>query len=117
MINGGGAGDNVNGGAGNDSINVGTSDDRVRLDAAFGTDGVTGFDHASTGAGQDQDKLDVGWLGITAATFSGRVTIAAAAGGVLVTITNGTAEEGRVTVTGSGVNTTTFRQADFVLAP
>ena len=89
------------------------------VEAAFGTDNVTGFDHASTAAAsnEDQDKLDLRSLGINAASFGARVTISPAAGGVLVAITNGTTEAGRVTVTGAGVNSTTFTQADFVLAP
>jgi hypothetical protein len=94
----------MNGGAGNDTfIFIGT----------FGNDDITGFDANPAGG---QDLLNISALGVTAANFNTRVTIAAAGGGrTLVTIRNAAnVIVGTIRLNGGPAN---YNATDFILAP
>ncbi len=73
----------ITGGAGNDTLTGGAGTDSFMFQVGFGHDIITDFDANPTGG---QDRLDISALGITAATFGGSVTIAAAGSDTLVTI-------------------------------
>jgi Ca2+-binding RTX toxin-like protein len=110
-LNGGNGVDIIEGGGGNDSMNGGAGNDFFRfLTGGFGADTITGFDAAPGGGGQD--LLDVRGLGITAANFAARVTIANAGGGnTLITIT------GQGTIRLAGVASNTVNSTDFLVGP
>jgi Ca2+-binding RTX toxin-like protein len=114
-IDGGNQNDTMNGGPGNDTINVGSGNDTVVFDPTFGNEVILSFD-GNGGAGA-QDFFNISALGVTAANFNTRVTIAAtaspAAGSTL--ITNGA---GAVTgtITTSAIAPVNITAADFILA-
>ena len=68
---------------GNDTLTGGAGNDFFAFQLGFGHDIITDFDANPTGG---QDHLDISALGITAATFAGSVTVAAAGSDTLVTI-------------------------------
>jgi Ca2+-binding RTX toxin-like protein len=107
-LTGGGANDRLVGGAGNDSLIGGAGDDLLVFGSGFGNDTVTGFD-ASPDAVGAQDRLDISGLGITAATFTGLVTITAQGADTLITI-------GAETILLTGVTPAQVNAGDFVLA-
>ncbi|WP_210207834.1 peroxidase family protein [Bosea caraganae] len=75
-LNGGDGNDIVIGGAGDDTITVSGGNDTLRYTSAgFGADIVNGFDSVG-GSIASQDMIDLSALGITAANFANRVTIA-----------------------------------------
>jgi Ca2+-binding RTX toxin-like protein len=117
-IDGGLANDTMNGGPGNDTVSVSAGNDTVVFDPTFGNDVILGFD--GNGGLNQQDFFNISALGVTAANFNARVTIAAtatpAAGSTLITIRNGA---GAVTgtITTSGISPVNITAADFILAP
>ena len=96
------------GGGGNDVMNGGAGNDTFVFAAGFGNDVITGFDANPTGG---QDLLDIGALGITAASFATDVIIADLGNDTLVTI--GTDSILLLGVNGVGANAIT--QLDFIL--
>ncbi len=72
-LNGGGGSDMLIGGAGNDVMIGGAGDDTFIFARGFGNDVITDFDANPVGG---RDWLDVSALGITAASFGSRVSIA-----------------------------------------
>jgi Ca2+-binding RTX toxin-like protein len=89
-------------------MNGGTDNDTFVFAAGFGNDVITGFDANPTGG---QDLLDIGALGITAASFATDVIIADLGNDTLVTI--GTDSILLLGVNGVGANAIT--QLDFIL--
>jgi Ca2+-binding RTX toxin-like protein len=73
----------ITAGTGNDTLTGGAGNDFFAFQLGFGHDIITDFDANPTGG---QDHLDISALGITAATFAGSVTVAAAGSDTLVTI-------------------------------
>ncbi|MEZ0172253.1 peroxidase family protein [Microvirga sp. TS319] len=116
-LDGGSGDDTIIGGAGNDTINLGGGGNDVIAYTApgFGADVINTFDANAQGG---QDRIDLSTLGITAATFTARVGIAAVGGtnNTLLTIrdANG-AEIGTIRL--NGVAPSAIDQSDFVLAP
>jgi Ca2+-binding RTX toxin-like protein len=108
-LNGGTGVDTIEGGADNDSMSGGAGNDFFRfLTGGFGADIINDFDADPVGG---QDLLDVRALGITAANFAARVTIAkAAGGGALVTI----AGQGSIRI--AGVTAANLTVSDFLVA-
>ncbi|HEV7257266.1 MAG TPA: peroxidase family protein [Bosea sp. (in: a-proteobacteria)] len=119
-LNGGDDNDTIIGGAGNDTIDVGGGFNTVVYNATgFGSDVVNSFDANAANGGQD--RIDLSGLGITAATFASRVTLANVAGNaVLATVLNadgslaGTIRINAASVTNGNNNQVTV--ADFILA-
>jgi Ca2+-binding RTX toxin-like protein len=114
-LNGGGASDVLIGGAGNDTLIVSTGNDTIRIvgNVAFGNDIVTGFD-ANGGVGA-QDLIELNGLGVTAADFATRVTIAADGADTLVSIfANDLSTLGTLRI--SGVAVANVNQDDFLLS-
>jgi Ca2+-binding RTX toxin-like protein len=118
----GGDADTIIGGVGNDTIEVGSGNDIIRYTAAdFGADTINNFDSVG-GSAATQDLIDLSALGVTAANFATRVTIADIEdGGVddtLITVrdaagaTLGTIRLEEVEATGANGVTA----ADFILA-
>ncbi|NMY16249.1 heme peroxidase [Pseudomonas sp. WS 5019] len=110
ILNGGVGNDRVTGGAGNDTMTGGTGNDIFVFGPNFGNDRITDFDANPAGG---QDLLNIAALGITAATFAARVSIADAGADTLVTV-NG-ADGGTITLVGV-TNHTTVTVADFQLS-
>ncbi|WP_210168345.1 peroxidase family protein, partial [Devosia sp. Root685] len=111
-LNGGLGNDSVTGGEGDDTIIVSDGNDTLRYTAnGFGADTVTGFDADATGG---QDLVDLSGMGITAANFATRVTIADVTGpnAALITVDGGTGGTIRL----NGVTAASLTQTDFVLA-
>jgi Ca2+-binding RTX toxin-like protein len=123
VLNGGAAADTINGQAGNDDITGGAGNDTLsggggfnvfRFEAGFGNDTVNSFDENPANGGQD--TLNLSALGVTAANFATRVTIAAAAGNTLVTVRNAAATvAGTITLT--NVLPANVTVADFTFTP
>ncbi|HWV22207.1 MAG TPA: peroxidase family protein [Devosia sp.] len=110
-LNGGFGNDTVIGGEGDDTITVSDGNDTLRYSAnGFGADTVTGFDADAAGG---QDLIDLSGMGITAANFAARVTIADVTGpnAALITVDGGTGGTIRL----NGVAAASLSQADFVL--
>ncbi|MDH1282262.1 hypothetical protein N5C56_16365 [Pseudomonas chengduensis] len=110
ILDGGVSNDRVTGGASNDTMTGGTGNDIFVFGPNFGNDRITDFDANSAGG---QDLLNIAALGITAATFAARVSIADAGADTLVTV-NG-ADGGTITLVGV-TNHTTVTVADFQLS-
>ena len=107
-LEGGGGADRLIGGLGNDVMTGGAGQDAFVFGPGFGNDRITDFDANPAGG---QDILDVSGLGITAALFASRVTIADVGADTLVTV-DGT---GSIRLAGVG-NAATVTQQDFLLA-
>ncbi|WP_283207320.1 beta strand repeat-containing protein, partial [Methylobacterium soli] len=118
--------DTIIGGAGNDSIDVGNGNDIIRYtEAGFGNDVINSFDSVG-GNIASQDLIDLSALGITAANFASRVTIADIEDGTiddtLITVYDAAGITGGAVlgtirleeVEATGVNGVT--SADFILA-
>ena len=116
LIDGSGGNDNItgstiadliSGGTGNDTMNGGLGDDTFLYSAAsFGADVINGFDADPAGG---QDKVNVHFLGLTAANFGSNVVITqVTAANVRVTFAGGT-----VTLNGQLVANITID--DFIL--
>lgn len=110
ILDGGVSNDRVTGGASNDTMTGGTGNDIFVFGPNFGNDRITDFDANPAGG---QDLLNIAALGITAATFAARVSIADAGADTLVTV-NG-ADGGTITLVGV-TNHTTVTVADFQLS-
>jgi Ca2+-binding RTX toxin-like protein len=82
-ITGSAAADNIIGGGGNDTMNGGAGNDVFRYFAGFGADTINGFDADATGG---QDLIDISFLGVTSANFSGLVGLTQVGGNVRVSI-------------------------------
>jgi Ca2+-binding RTX toxin-like protein len=107
-LNGGAGADTPIGGAGNDTLNGGAGNDVFQFGAAgFGHDIITDF---STKPLVGVDLLDIGGLGITAATFASSVKIAASGPNTLITF-------GADSIQLNGVTAASITAADFRLAP
>ena len=83
IIDAGAGNDIIIGGTGDDTMNSGTGNDIFVFAPGFGNDKVLQFDANPDGG---QDLLDISAFGITAATFSARVTISSIGADTLVTI-------------------------------
>lgn len=131
-INGGDDNDTIIGGAGNDTIDVGGGFNTVVYNAAgFGGDIINSFDSVG-GTAANQDLINISALGITAANFAQRVTIADIedgatddtlitiydAGGIAGGVVLGTIrlEEVEATVSGTGATAVGVSALDFILA-
>ncbi|MFI8608431.1 peroxidase family protein [Pseudomonas sp. NPDC077649] len=108
-IQGGTGNDVLTGGAGNDTLVGGLGNDIFVFGPNFGNDRITDFDANPAGG---QDLLNIAALGITAATFAARVSIADAGADTLVTV-NG-ADGGSIRLVGVADHTT-VTSADFQL--
>ena len=112
-LNGGAGIDRLNGGGGDDVLNGGAGNDIFVFGSGFGHDGIAGFDANAVGG---QDLLDLTGLGISAASFAARVSIA----GVAVSATNPVADTlvtiGADSIFLDGVGVAAVTQADFLLA-
>jgi Ca2+-binding RTX toxin-like protein len=108
ILNGGAGNDRITGGAGNDTMDGGLGNDTFFFGAGFGVDRITGFDANATGG---QDLLNVQAMGITAAEFASRVSIAVVGADTQLTI-----DGNIITVAGvNGVGANAITQADFIL--
>ena len=131
-VNGGDDNDTVIGGAGNDTIDVGGGLNTIIYNAVgFGNDTILSFDSVG-GTAASQDLINLSSLGVTAANFATRVTIADIedgatddtlvtvydAGGIAVGVVIGTIrlEEVEATVSGTGATAIGVTAADFILA-
>jgi Ca2+-binding RTX toxin-like protein len=101
--------DSLNGGAGNDTLVGGLGSDIFMFGPNFGNDRILGFD---ANPANGQDLLNIAALGITAATFAARVSIADAGADTLVTVNGGNG--GNITLVGVADHTT-VTSADFQL--
>ncbi|CAD5107740.1 peroxidase family protein [Zestomonas carbonaria] len=110
LIAGGAGSDVLNGGGGNDILIGGAGNDIFVFGPNFGNDRILDFDANPAGG---QDFINITALGITAATFAARVSIADAGADVQVTI-NGAGGGSIVLVGVTDHNSVT--QADFQLA-
>jgi Ca2+-binding RTX toxin-like protein len=106
---------------GNDTINlVDGGNDTIEFAGTFGNDTINTFD-AVGGSIANQDILDLRSYGLTAATFAGRVTIAAQGANTLVTIDDNVAVGingnvlGTITLTGIAVANVSLAGGDFIL--
>jgi Ca2+-binding RTX toxin-like protein len=116
-INGGAGNDDITGGAGNDTLNGGGGANIFRMTPGFDNDTINAFDADPAGG---QDVVNVNALGITAANFATRVTIAAPAGGNTVVTIRDAANVviGTITFVGvNGVGTNVITVQDFVFTP
>jgi Ca2+-binding RTX toxin-like protein len=98
--------DTITGGAGNDTLTGNGGSDVFKFFAGFGKDVVTDF---ATGPVGGPDLLDISGLGITAATFAGSVSIAAAGTASLITI-------GADSIKLNGVAAASISSSNFILA-
>ena len=131
-LNGGDDNDTVIGGAGNDAIDVGGGLNTIIYNALnFGNDTILSFDSVG-GTAATQDLINLSSLGVTAANFATRVTIADIedgatddtlvtvydAGGIVGGVVIGTIrlEEVEATVSGTGATAIGVTAADFILA-
>jgi Ca2+-binding RTX toxin-like protein len=89
VINGAGGADIIDGGLNADTLTGGAGTDMFLTGLNFGADIISDFDATPAGG---QDYIDLRPLGITAATFSTRVTWSLSAGTVLINVSNGTAQ-------------------------
>jgi len=114
-ITGGDDNDTLIGGEGNDTIDVGGGFNTIAYSAInFGADTINSFD-AAGGTPQTQDRIDLSALGITAANFGARVTIAAAGANTLITVRDAAlAPIGTIQV--NGVTSANITGTDFTLA-
>ncbi|MFI8748325.1 calcium-binding protein, partial [Pseudomonas sp. NPDC077186] len=108
-IQGGAGNDVLTGGGGNDTLMGGLGNDIFVFGPSFGNDRIMDFDANLAGG---QDLLNIAALGITAATFAARVSIADAGADTLVTV-NG-ADGGSIRLVGVADHTT-VTSADFQL--
>jgi Ca2+-binding RTX toxin-like protein len=110
VIDAGGSNDVIIGGAGNDTMNGGSGNDTFVFAAGFGHDVVIGFDADPRNGGQD--FLDISGHGISAATFSGSVSIVDLGVDTLVTIDG----HSIMLLGGNGIGANIITQQDFLLA-
>jgi Ca2+-binding RTX toxin-like protein len=106
-LQGGDGADRLTGGGGNDVMNGGAGNDTFVFGAGFGADTIQDFD-ANPAGGQDQ--MDLSALGITAANFAARVTIAGSVNTLVVVAGHGS-------ISLVSVAPTDVTAADFLLAP
>ena len=103
----GGAGNDIlDGGTGNDVLLGGLGTDVFKFLANFGNDTISDFDSNPVGG---QDLMDISGLGVTAATFSASVQIAAFGAGAKVTFATNS-------INLLGVAPASIDQTDFRLA-
>ena len=114
-LNGGDDNDTIIGGAGNDTIDVGGGFNTIVYNATnFGADTISSFD-AAGGTPATQDRIDLSALGITAANFATRVSIAPSGANTLITVRDAAlASIGTIQV--NGVTSGNFSVTDFTLA-
>ncbi|MGE4254642.1 MAG: hypothetical protein AB7E84_05435 [Xanthobacteraceae bacterium] len=116
IIEAGGGNDIVMGGTGNDTMNGGAGNDIFVFATGFGSDEILQFDANPAGG---QDLLDISAFGLTAATFSARVTISYSGGNTLVTIDGDPGQSIRLvgisTAASRDGNGTSITQSDFIL--
>ena len=112
-INGGAGDDTITGGAGNDALNGNGGLNVFVYGAGGDNDTITGFDAAPAGG---QDKINLSSLGVTAANFATRVTVAGNGGNARITVRNA-ANTVVGTITLNLVLAANVDATDFILAP